>query len=87
MRRSLASDLVLGGVGVVDVVGWVEHSHVGELSVHQALDVRHHGGVAAEQAVIAEDPEIAGARGRNDRDLGKLSLLRLGCGSPSRPAR
>ena len=55
----LATHLVLGVVAVVHVVGWIGEGHVGELTVHQALDIGEHSGVAAQQTVLTQDPHIA----------------------------
>jgi hypothetical protein len=46
--------------GVVDEVGRVGGDERGLLAVHHAQHVLERGRVAAEQSVVAEDPEVAG---------------------------
>jgi hypothetical protein len=55
----LAAKPVLGRVGVVHAIGWITKHHVGELAAEHALDVSQHGGVAAQQAVVAQRPEVS----------------------------
>ena len=71
----LAAELVLGRVGVVDVVGRIAERHVRELAAEHPLDVGQHRGVAAQQAVVAQDPEVARLA---DRLLRRLRDLVLG---------
>ena len=56
---ALAALLVLGRVAVVDIVRRVGPGHVGQRATEHPLDIREHGGVAAQQAVLAQQPEIA----------------------------
>ena len=74
-RPVLAAQLVLGRVGVVDVVGRIAERHVRELAAEHPLDVGQHRGVAAQQAVVAQDPEVARLA---DRVLRRLRDLVLG---------
>jgi hypothetical protein len=67
-----AAKLVLLGVGVVDIVGRIGPGQIGELAIERVLDIGKDGGVAAQQAVVAQTPEIARTR---DRLLGKLRYL------------
>lgn len=59
-------------VPVVDVVQQITESHVGERTAHQALDVGQQGGVAAEEAMLAEDPQVPGTRGALLRQGGRV---------------
>ena len=70
-----APELVLRRVGVVDIVGRIAKGHVRELAAEHALDVGQHRGVAAQQAVVAQHPEVARLA---DRLLGRLRDLVLG---------
>jgi hypothetical protein len=72
----LAAQLVLGRVRVVHIVGRVAERHVGELAAEHPLDVGQHRGVAAQQAMVAQDPEIARAADRLLRRFRDL-VLRL----------
>ena len=74
-RPVLAAQLVLRRVGVIDVVGRVAERHVRELPAEHPLDVGQHRGVAAQQAVVAQDPEVARLA---DRLLRRLRDLVLG---------
>ena len=71
----LAAQLVLRRVGVVDIVGRIAERHVRELPAEHPLDVGQHRGVAAQQAVVAQDPEVARLA---DRLLRRLRNLVLG---------
>ena len=75
----LAPQLVLRRVGVVDVVGRIAKGHVRELAAEHPLDVGQHRGVAAQQAVVAQHPEVARLA---DRLLGRLRDLVLGIVRP-----
>jgi hypothetical protein len=55
--------------GVVDEVGRVGRDERRLLAVHHAQHVLERGRVAAEQPVVAEDPQVAGL---GDGDLGRL---------------
>jgi hypothetical protein len=57
------------------MVGRIGPGQIGELAIEHALDIPEHGGVAAEHAVVAQDPEIARPR---DRLLGQLRRLVFG---------
>jgi hypothetical protein len=46
-------------ISVVNIVGRIRRAHRRPLSVQQTRDVILVGGIAAEQPVIAEEPEIA----------------------------
>ena len=85
----LAAELVLGRVGVVDVVGRIAKRHVRELAAEHPLDVGQHRGVAAQQAVVAQDPEVARLADRLLRRLGDLVLgliaRRLAVGQRQQP--
>jgi hypothetical protein len=70
-----AAKLVLRGVGVVDIVGRIGPGQIGEPAIQHALDIVQHRRVAAEHAVVAQDPEIARTR---DRLLGKLRYIVFG---------
>ena len=70
----LAAQLVLGRVGVIDVVGRVAKGHVRELAAEHPLDVGQHRRVAAQQTMVAQDPEVARPA---DRLLGRLGDLVL----------
>ena len=74
-RPVLAAELVLGRVGVVDIVRAVGEAHVRELPAEHPLDVGQHRGVAAQQPVVAEHPEVAWPA---DRLLRRLRNLILG---------
>ena len=52
---------------VIDEVGRVGRDECGCLARHHAVHVGELRAVAAEQAVVAEDPEVAGLRDRDDR--------------------
>ena len=43
-----------------DAVGRVRYNQIGAFAVHQLLDVLGFGGIAAEQAVFAHGPDVAG---------------------------
>lgn len=45
----LDARLVFRGVGIIDIEGWIEKRHVGELTVHELFDVGQHGGVTAQE--------------------------------------
>jgi hypothetical protein len=70
----LAAELVLGRVGVIHPIRRISEAHVGQRSAEHALDVGEHGGVAAQQAVLAQEPEIARPRDWVRRRLGHLVL-------------
>ena len=72
--------LVAPGRIVVDAVGRVGDHQLRLDAVEQALDVGRHRGVAAEQPVRAEQPEIAGQRDRVLRRLGDVVLVVAGTG-------
>lgn len=59
-------------VPVVDVVRRITESHVDERIAHQALDVGQQVGVAAEEAMLAEDPQVPGTRGALLRQGGRV---------------
>ena len=81
-RAVLAAQLVLGRIGVIDIVGRVAERHVRELTAEHMLDICEDRGVAAQQAVVAEDPEVTRFA---DRVLGWLRDLVLRLVAP-RPA-
>jgi hypothetical protein len=72
-RAVLAAQLVLRRVGIVDIVGRIAEGHAGE----HPLDVGRERGVAAEQAMVAEHPEVAGLADRVLRRFRDL-VLRVG---------
>ena len=72
--------LVAPGRVVVDAVGRVGDHQLRRHAVEQALDVGRHRGVAAEQPVRAEEPEIAGHRDRVLGRLGDVVLVVAGTG-------
>ena len=72
---------------VVDEVGWVGGHQGGAPAVHQAATSLGVGGVAAEQAVRAEQPEVAGPREGVRGASGTASgSVRPAVGSASRAA-
>src|SRR5690606_12639700 len=90
-RPVLAPELVLRRVGVVDIVRRIAKRHVGQLSAQHALDVGQNRGVAAQQAMVAQDPEVARLADRLLRRLRNLVLgliaRRLAPAPPPAPAR
>ena len=55
----LAPELVFRRVGVVHVIGRIGEAHIGELPIQHPLDIGQHRGIAAEQPVITQHPQIA----------------------------
>ena len=60
---------------MIDIVGRVAERHVGQLPAEHSLDVGQHRGVAAQQAMVAQNPQVARAA---DRLFGRLRDLVLG---------
>ncbi len=60
--------------------------HVGELAAQHLLDISQHGGVAAQHAMLAADPEIARAADWIGRRLGRfIEVRRLVVGAGQQP--
>lgn len=53
-----AALLVLGGIGVVDVVRWIGKGHVGQITAHQGFQRHGVGGIATQQAMLTQQPHI-----------------------------
>ena len=79
-RAILAAHLVLGAVGVVHVVRRIGEDHVHRLAAEQPLVALGHGGVAAQQAVAAQQPDVARARDRRLGHLGHRIVIGLALG-------
>ena len=58
-RPKFAVQLVLRRVRIIDGMRWVAERHVGEVPAEHPLDVGQHRGVAAQQPMVAQNPEIA----------------------------
>ena len=65
----LAAEFVLHRRAVVHVVRWIAEDHVGQTAGEDLLHVGHLRGIAAQQPVLPENPDIAG-----NRDCGLRSL-------------
>ena len=65
----LAAELVLHRRAVVHVVRWIGEDHVGQAAGQDLLHSLHLRGIAAEQPVLAQHPDIAG---HGDRGLRRL---------------
>ncbi len=70
--RFLPRSLSFGRVGIVHVVRWIGERHVGEFAAQHLLDIGQHRGVAAQHAMLAADPQIAGPADRFGRRLGRI---------------
>ena len=57
---------------VVHVVGLIGEAHVGEFAAQHLLDIGQHRGVAAQHAMLAADPQIAGPADRFGRRLRRI---------------
>ena len=57
---SVAAVVVGAFARVIDQIWWIECGQGRLLAVHDPHDVRGLGAVAAEQAVVTQEPEVAG---------------------------
>ena len=63
-RPVLAAPPMVDRVGIIHVVRWVSEGHVCKFAAQHLLDVGQHPGVAAQHAMLAADPQIAGLADR-----------------------
>ena len=55
----MIANAVFHGGAIVHVIRWVCENHIGNIVLHQLFNVIYHGGIATNQTVSAQLPNIA----------------------------